>query len=194
MFAIDAIFRSANGDRFLAEVKWTRRDPVPLQVLRDWAARLTAYKTSVPEAQLVLIVSGVAAKSHRDWVEQQFGVYVWDAERLKFLAREDGNLLADLLRFQEETKAFEAERVNGRPSARDETSPAAQFEREESPPLQTPGEALIAQLEAIPPGNRGAKAYERCCIEIIDYLFGEHLVDARPQSRTEGGLDIFDVV
>lgn len=194
MFAIDAMFRSVDGSPYLVEVKWTRRDPVPLQMLRDWAARLTAYKTSMPEAQLVLIVSGVADDSHRDWIEQQFGVDVWDAERLKLLAREDGRLLAELLELERETKAFEAERVNGSASAREETSSSAQLEREESPPIPTPGEALIARLNAVPPGNQGAKAYERVCVEIIDYLFGEHLVDARPQSRTEDGLNIFDVV
>jgi hypothetical protein len=190
MFAIDLMFRNADGLHYLAEVKWTRLDPVPLQMLRDWAARLTAYKTSLPESQLVLIVSGVVEEAHRDWLKQQFGVNVWDAEHLKLLAHDDGELFAQLLIFEEATKKLEAERLK----TRNDAIPAAEFEREENPPLQTPGAALIAQLKAIPPGNKGAKAYERVCIDIIDYLFGEHLIDARPQSRTEDGLDVFDIV
>lgn len=194
MFSVDAVFRDANGSRYLAEVKWTRRNPVPVQMLRDWAARLTAYKTAAPDAQLVLIVSGLADDAHRDWIAEQFSVDVWDAERLRFLARGDGQLLAELMRSEDETSRLETDRVSSRTTSESQTSPPAQFEREESPRLQTPGEALVAQLDAIPPGNKGAKAYERICIEIIDYLFGEHLVDARPQARTEDGLDIFDVV
>ena len=31
-------------------------------------------------------------------------------------------------------------------------------------------------------------------MEIIEYLFGEHLLDARPQARLEDGLSILDVV
>lgn len=194
MFAIDAVLLGSDGARYLAEIRWTRRNPVPLQMLRDWAARLAAYKVSTPEAQLVLVVSGVADASHRDWIQQQFDVKIWDGERLKIFARDDSTLLAELLASDDATKELEADRVSSRASGSDQTAPPAQFENEERQPSKTPGEALIARLAGIPPGNSGAKAYERVCIEIIDYLFGEHLVDARPQSRTEDGLNIFDVV
>ncbi len=194
MFAVDAVLRDEDGATHLAEIKWTRLDPVPLRMLRDWAARLKNYDTSVGGAKLILIVSGRVDDAHRAWIDQQFDISVWDGQQLKLLANSDDRLLAELQAFDEGTKQLEAERVARQSSTIYEPSAAQQIEAEENIPRESTGEAFIARLAATPFGQPGAKEYERICIEIIDYLFGNYLVDARPQSRTEDGLDIFDVV
>lgn len=197
MFAFDMVLRAASGGDRIAEVKWTRLSPVPLRMLRDWAARLASYARAASGGQPVLIVSGIADNAHREWVEEQFDVDVWDIDRLLLLARDDVDLTGEVLAFQAETRRLEAEMQTVRAPAGPEPL------QPESPELSGPeapnsldgrGEALIKRLSAIPTGNAGAKAYEQTGIEIIDYLFGEHLVDARPQSRTEDGLNIFDVI
>ncbi|MER9924439.1 hypothetical protein NKJ84_16035 [Mesorhizobium sp. M0048] len=56
------------------------------------------------------------------------------------------------------------------------------------------GSYLAERLKAIQPGKAGASEYEKTCSDIIDYLFGDFLLDARPQSRLEDDLSILDVV
>lgn len=56
------------------------------------------------------------------------------------------------------------------------------------------GEELISQLEKIKPGKPDAKNYELICQDIVKYLFGEYLIDARSQARTEDGLNFYDII
>ena len=117
MFAFDLVFQSPDGSRSIAEIKWTRRSPVPVGMLRDWAARLASYLRATPGSQAVLIVSGVTEAAHREWIEEQFEVDVWDSERLRFLVRGNAALTMELLAFEEQSRGLEAERGGDRTSA-----------------------------------------------------------------------------
>ena len=191
--AIDAVAQLGDED-LLIEFKWTRLNPVPLKMLRDWAARFSIYKTLDPEAEFVLIVSGRVNASHRDWIKQQFNVDVWDAEQLAFLARGNDGLLAQLSDFQKSTAQLETERLTGRQGRLEEGSPSESTGIRENSSRENLGQDLIKRLEATPAGRSNSTDYEKLCIEIINYLFGDYLSDARPQSRTEDGLNIMDVV
>jgi hypothetical protein len=192
--AIDAVAQLGSQD-FLVEFKWTRLDPVPLRMLRDWASRFSIYKTLDPEAVFLLVVSGGVDEAHKVWIKQQFDVQVLDMEGLAALARDDDSLLRQLSEFRHATARLETERLASRgPAPIVEGSPLGPAETIEPSAHEASGQALIDKLEATPAGKKGAKAYENICIEIVAYLFGEYLLDARPQSRTEDGLNIMDVV
>lgn len=194
LLSIDA---RATRDRqvHLVEFKWTRLDPIPLRLLRDWAARITIYRLSFPGAKLALVVSGEVEDAHRSWILQQFGVEVWDRNSLRALAQTSPLLVRELDAIQADTRVLEEERSAKSSAVGEASTPEQTVEQEQpNPPGEPTGEALIKRLQDIRPGRSGAKAYERVCVDIVDYLFGEHLVDARPQSRTEDGLHVMDVV
>lgn len=191
---IDAVAQRG-GEDSLVEFRWTRMDPVPLRMVRDWASRFSIYKTLDPEAIFLLVVSGNVEEAHKGWIKQQFDVQVLDADGLAFLARDDASLLAQLMEFRKSTAQLEAERLAGRGAASIvEGTPPGPAETVETSGHGASGQLLINKLEATPAGIKGAKAYEKICIEIVAYLFGEFLLDARPQSRTEDGLNVMDVV
>ena len=193
-FAIDAVIRDDDNTQYLADIKWTRRDPIPLQMLRDWAARVSTYKTINSSAHLILIVSGRTDSSHRTWIRAQFNVDIWDRDFIESLSHAEPALASDFKILQSETARMEHERALKLAPESSASRDFAIAEREESSPATAIGATLTARLRAIQPGRKGARQYESVCIDIIDYLFGEHLVDARSQARTEDGLNVFDVV
>lgn len=192
----DRVFRldlvAERRDETLAiEIKWSRLDPIPLGTLRDWAARVRSYVGLVKGADMVLAVSGQVDPSHADWILREYQIEVFDRRRIEALASGDAQLEADLRAFAARTTAMEMERIAAQTAETDPTDLPAATESLEAKLL---GEELIQRLAATPRGQPGAKAYEALCIDIIDYVFGEHLVDAQPQSRSEDGLSVMDVV
>ena len=185
---VDIVARR-DGRTYLINVKWTSYQSIDLQRLRDWSAQ-TAGMHSQTNVSSVLMVSGRVDEARKQWAEQEYRIQVWDRDFLLIHGRSAG--LNEELNtfFQESDKAGKAKRARKVLKEND----SGQNE-ELGRPLVAPGaDELISLLESIEPGRNEAKRYEECCRDIIEYLFGEHLLDARPQNRLDDGLSYLDIV
>ena len=185
---VDIVARR-DGRTYLINVKWTSYQSIDLQRLRDWSAQ-TAGMHSQTNVSPVLMVSGRVDEARKQWAEQEYRIQVWDRDFLLIHGRSAG--LNEELNtfFRESDKAAKAKRAR-KVLNQDDRGQAEELERS----VVAPGaEELIALLESIEPGRSGATQYEQCCQNIIEYLFGEHLLDARPQNRLEDDLNYLDIV
>lgn len=171
-----------------AEVKWTRNADVPLRLLRDWAAQTSRYTSDASRA--VLIASGTVEPSRKKWAEEEFKIEIWDRDFL--LSHSQSTELFEALQaFFDETSTL-AE-FNGLPST-GSTHIQSTDQKPEDAPEFPKGQQLAYRLSAIATGQEASAEFERACEEIIDYLFGDSLTDARRQSRLDDGLSILDIV
>jgi hypothetical protein len=191
---IDIVASLGDKTPLYIEVKWTRNNPATLSQLRDWSARLSVYARVMAGSQFVLMVSSFVQEDHRSWLEQEFGIAIWDRGKLLALAAASGEIAGRLSQFLADTDALQVAMENARKASSSEAIADPDLSEQQPPRSELRGKDLIARLAEIPPGAPSAKAYESVCVEIIDYLFGEHLLDARPQARLEDGLSILDVV
>jgi hypothetical protein len=53
--------------------------------------------------------------------------------------------------------------------------------------------SLCTELRQLKPGRATARAYEKLMERILEYLFGEYLLDPQPQRRQEDSLSILDI-
>ncbi|MBZ9673480.1 hypothetical protein [Mesorhizobium sp. ES1-3] len=157
----------------------------------------------------VVIVSCNVEPGHLAWAQSNFRIRVWDRrqleEELNRLPSGHTGLMGRFAKFFHEVAEVEyvgelarniaetpysLEAETGRLSV---SGAPASFTAGKEDPLYE-GTRLRNKLAAIPPGREHAKAYEAVIQEIVFYLFGRFLVDPKPQSRTEEGLDILDIV
>ncbi|TGN00305.1 hypothetical protein [Leptospira dzoumogneensis] len=68
------------------------------------------------------------------------------------------------------------------------------FNAKSTKPDKKKGEVLCEGLQLIKPGFDEFKKYENHVIEILKYLFENDLVDWSPQTKTDSGLNIFDLI
>jgi hypothetical protein len=134
----------------------------------------------------ILVVSGLVTPEHLTWAYSEYHIDIWDRAELRNRAPIGDPLREKLEKFFAEIDAAPAQ-VKAQPSPSVEEKPP-------EPPVEPRGDSLIQRLRATPPGNKTSKAYEEVCDAIINYVFGDDLKDARSQSRTEDGLNIFDII
>lgn len=193
---VDIVWTRDDGAQAV-EVKWTSLGRVSLSMLRDWASRAAALPRLAHRPMLV--VAEQVEDSRREWAEREFDVTVWDRRDLDRMARDTPahdrlwNLLSEAELLRAEWKAGRT--VTTRPGA---AQLGVEIAEDEAVPADLPtiprGEELIEALADVPPGKGGAKAYEQICQSIINYLFGDHLLEPVSQSRLEDDLSILDVV
>lgn len=172
-----------------AEVKWTRNTDVPLNLLRDWAAQTARYRRD--EKHAVLIASGHIEPSRQRWAEKEFNIEIWDRDFL--LAHASGTELLEA--FQDFFVSFPSHSPPQKLPVAEEPPEVQATERlPEDAPEFPRGQQLANRLTEIPTGRDTSTEFERVCEEIIDYLFGDSLTDARRQSRLDDGLSILDIV
>ncbi|MGJ4932614.1 hypothetical protein ACQR1I_36770 [Bradyrhizobium sp. HKCCYLS2038] len=191
---------------YFVKIKWTRNNPVTLRQLRDWSATL-ASSIRLHSAKLIaepptspvcssvsglLIVSSNVDPSHRKWLQSEFAVQVWDRSDLGELVRAHSGLSNQFAEAFSKLDRLRAEMLLERPG---DDSAGTGF-AEATVPLagNLRGAELALRLRSLESGRGSAHDYERLCVEIIEYLFGDNLLDARPQSRTEDGLNVLDLI
>ncbi len=191
---VDIAATKENEASLYADVKWTRIDPVSLQQLRDWAGPFSGYVRLNPGYRFILMVSGRVEKVHRDWLREEFCLEIWDRNDLIAHAKTDDELSGKFVELFKETNKLQKEREL---SLRTNTLlPEDELERNKSSTesCQVRGAELIGRLKNVQPGKDDAKQYEIICLDIIDYLFSQSLLEAQTQCRSEDGLNIFDIV
>lgn len=191
---IDIVATPTDDEPRFIEVKYSSLPSVSLGQLRDWAARVAGTYGDEDLPRPVLIVSGKANPARRDWAEAEYDVEIWDRPRLREMATP--KRLEEL-----ETFFAEHDRTLGRTVSTMRTLEmldAPEPEPTASPVPETPrtpeGPKLLKRLEDLAPGKGAAGDYEFLCQEIIQYLFGDWLLDPRRQHRIEDGLNILDIV
>ncbi len=207
------ILAYGKGDRLAIDLKVVPSNPASLSDLRDTVARSKALLSLVDRAgNHVVMLSCTAEPDHLIWAESTFAIKVWDRV---FIERELRRLSSKHADLKKRFKKFfgdlaEVEKVGETARALAEEQGAYVLKAETGVfrlsggsvnfvgaarhDPEHEGDRLRKKLAALPPGREDAKAYEALVQEIVFYLFGEFLVDPRPQSRTEDGLDILDLV
>lgn len=192
---VDIVAEAPDGTVKLIDVHYTAFPSVPLALLRKWGGFSAQLNVRGVDDPAILLVSGEPHAARKTWVEDSFGIRIWTRTDLLTLARQAG-LLDELNAFFKkhdrqipDTRPRDVARIA--PEGGGETG----FEDVAfDPPSKPRGKDLIERLDEVPRGKVGAKAYERLCQEILGYLFGDHLLDPRAQSRLEDDLSILDIV
>lgn len=188
---VDALASRADGTVVPVEVKLTAKPG--LSDLRRYGAQSAAMARWAKMSRPLLVVGADLNPEHRAWAESEYAIEIWDAAEL---FRRAGRFRPELMSLLKEVAASPAHRsaeereamlraigfiVDPEPSA--EPNPGAMI-----------GQGLIDRLKAVPPGKKGAKAYEAVCRDIITYLFGDDLLDGRSQMQTMDGMNVYDLV
>ena len=156
---------SRAGKRWLVDLKYAPSAQVSLSQLRELAASAALLNAYPHFGETLLIVSGEIEPARRDWAEREFRIKIWDRQHLIGIAQ-NAPIEPQLAAFFK--RGAEAEVTARKPRS----------------------EELTAKLKEIKPGREGARAHGALCLEIIDFLCGETLVEPRASHRLEDGLDI----
>jgi hypothetical protein len=148
-----------------------------------------------------VILSCVVNSEHEEWLVREFGISIWDREKLQQEARPFPDLVRDFEEFFGALGEYENlgwDRVTDRPrlgEIRVATRAVSDDDEVELEKLQRArGAELCSELHKIRGGKAGAKAFERLILDVLNYLFGDYLLNPKPQSRLEDGLSILDIV
>ncbi|MGX9143494.1 hypothetical protein [Mesorhizobium sp. 128a] len=191
-----------------------------LGFLRDKVAGAKAQlRQTRTEAKHIAILSSKIEPVHLDWLQTEFAIEVWDRDRIQReldqLSPKATALKRDFALFFRRLRPLE--RLNfgrslGRPITKHQDQdkeisglePAPKPSLAEAPgpfvaeeagqgELLPSGAELRNRLTVTKEGQEQATEYEVLVQEIVRYLFGTFLVDARPHRRTEDDLDIMDI-
>ncbi|WP_210200095.1 restriction endonuclease [Bradyrhizobium sp. ARR65] len=177
----------------VVEVKFIRENPGTLATLRNVVSRVKSYFGASPFDQL-LILSCVVAAEHKAWLFKEFKLEIWDREDILGHAeksRQLQNRFATFFKEQDDAAAGAARRSLSDPIVTD----GIVHDEETMQLLPDPrGVELSQRLADTPRGKRGAKLYEALILDILEYLFGDYLLDPRIQARLEDKLSVLDVV
>ena len=188
---IDIIARNADGMVLPVEVKLSVRASATLSMLRDASSIAGSLKDFAVKTTPLLVYGADIEPSRRAWAEHEFQIQIWDRG---LLLRNAGPLQLELESFFDEF-VRQHQKPGGSPPAVSMAPPALEQAEPEADPQPAPkGDALIAKLAGVAPGQKNAKAYETVCQDIISYLFSDDLRDVRSQKRTTDGINIYDLV
>lgn len=198
-FRLDLVIRRNDTIEKVIEVKLVRENPGTLATLRDVISRaksLLAGHSFGSDKQL-LILSCSVADEHKAWLSKEFRLAIWDRNEILIQATKSRGLQNQLAAFFKEVdEVTSLVRIREATSSSldiDASSPLA-TEEPLGHPRDLRGTELCQQLADTPRGRQGAKRYETLIIDVLQYLFGDYLLDQRAQSRLEDRLSILDVV
>jgi hypothetical protein len=187
---IDAVLHRRHGKPSFVEIKWTRNNPVSLRQLRDWALRIASSARVGEAAAGLLIVPGMVAPIHRKWLEREFNVDIWDREALVLRAKRNDNLTERFSLLFAETDRLQVAMERTRQVAAESISEDADLIEPKFEATQLLGQSLTKRLRNILPGKEQAQLYEDICLEIINYLFHDDLLNPQPQRSLVSRLSI----
>lgn len=191
-----ADFLIDRGQEFrTVEVKWQDTPRISLSRLRDIAGRVATQLSGTAALGTVTIaLSAEVTPEHAEWISSEFKIAIWDRNALRTMAHghpAEGEL-EQLLSASDQLGAHYRDRIRRRPRP-PEVDAEVDIQSDFQGRPDESGE-LSARLGLVARGKSGAKDYEKVCLDIISYLFSDHLLDARPQNHTEDGLNILDIV
>jgi hypothetical protein len=190
-FEVDAVATAPNRARQILEIKWRRGPIASTAFLRNAAAEFRDRTSrGRDESDRVLVVSGAAAPELREWLLKRFNITVQDRAALREMA--GGSAIAlelEEIFSQSDRRRLGDEYLNADAFVDAEGAIADNASRARGLDL-----TLLERLDALEPGVKNAKEFERLCSDIIGFVFGDFLLDRKFQSPTELGLDVLDIV
>lgn len=185
---IDLIARRDDKIVYIVEVKALTKQRADLSMLRDVVvqARMHLRMSDVDQGRGLLIVSAEVDAEHRSWLKAEFHIELWDRQHLIAHARSPlreqfENFFAELDR-QEGSASWPSAEANSVGSAFEQVTKAG-----------SRGRDFCRELRRLQPGKATAKTYESLMEEILEYLFGDYLLDPKSQRRLEDDLSILDL-
>ena len=176
---IDWIATAPDGTRLIAQVKRFSRPVTSPSVVGVGVVDLQNGLSLTKSDRAILMVSVPLPKTMAARLQKLApGVEVWDAEFL-------GNLL-------EKHAALSSELHYLKTAQEGLANLIKPVARSEAPDER--GAALISQLDSIPRGKPGWRAYEDTCIQILAFCFVPPLRLPRIQTTTDDGLDRRDAI
>ena len=171
----DLVLRSPAGNNILVEVKhFTRHDTLPNSLVRKIIHDLERYSELDNVDHLLLVTSSELSKAALEEVSKFRNIKVlgpsWILESLKKFPK-IGEEFDSLIKALDQIET---------PLIKDRELPTEN--------------ALISELQKLPPGKSHWREYEDLCVKILNYLFLNPLAPPKLQSRTEDGLDIRDAI
>lgn len=194
---IDLIVTNDDGKEFAAEVKFYRTRKPTKSMLVTAAIRLKeAVRLLNSNIDNLLVIVGMPIESKiKEEIKKDYDVLVFDS-----------NNLFDLIEFDETLKKRLQNLMYDLPSdiqveyKPEKTDLDAIFNYSvdtslpDIPKVITKSELLMSELKKIKPGRKSFTQYENKCKEILEYVFDENLDGWHKQSRTDDGLNRFDLV
>lgn len=198
-FYLDFVGQRNEEIQVVADVKLVTENLANLAELRNITSRskaLLSTYTFSPD-KLFLILSCQSEVEHINWLMAEFKINIWDRNKLMGEARRFPRAYAALSEFFAQFEPFENLGRDQLRKHRDAVFDSTDYLPDttvidEPPPIR--GASLCHELDEVPAGKKGAKQFEELIVSIVDYLFGDYLVDPRPQHRLEDRLNILDVV
>lgn len=179
----------------LVEVKFYRSPTPKRDLLRNASQQLVKYRSSNDQG-LLLIVSSVVSAALKDELRAEEGVVLWDLADLKALTRLDAVLSGELENLL--LAGFEISPAEYAVLGQSGDAPRINFP---TPPIARKqgaqnGARLCKELNNVPSGRSGSRAYELKCIEILKHLFDgqNELALWNEQQTTTDGLNRNDLL
>lgn len=189
----DFVITNKRAAERIVEVKLIRENPGTLATLRNVVSRVKSYLGVSPLDQLLILSCSVAAE-HKAWLSREFKLEIWDREHILGQAKKSEQLqnrFATFFKEHDDAVAAARPRPSSGPIVANEiVADEEDLERPRGPR----GVELSQRLADTPRGKKGAKRYETLISDILQYLFGDYLLDQRAQSRLEDKLSVLDVV
>jgi hypothetical protein len=173
---IDYLAESSDDDTlYVVQVKRFSRNQVPMSDLRRVLLDLNRAITFAGARMGLFMTTVKVPASVTDELPPAPNVLIWDADMLESILDQEPAVLDEFLRFRKSKERFES------------------FAEQDIPPAGPTSAALLKALSAVVPGS-GWQAYEKVCVDILNYLFVPPLRMPKIQSASEDGLDRRDAI
>ncbi|MBO1514080.1 restriction endonuclease [Metabacillus bambusae] len=191
----DMILTRKDGKKVAIEIKFYRtRKPNKSMLLKAIkVAKDAAQELNIENA--VIIIGMPLENSFKEELKEDFDIHIIDSKNLMYLTKDNDilrtkliNLLYDIpqdIPVEENIELFDINSLFYEANSHSYPEILYNLPR---------GELLGKELENIRTGNSTFSLYEDKCEEILKYLFDENLTGWHRQSRTDDGLNRYDLI
>ncbi|WP_460158719.1 restriction endonuclease [Pseudomonas sp. S3_E11] len=176
------------------EIKHYKTQRAQLTLLKTAARQIRLEMDNNPTLKGLLIASCILTDNQKEHLRKEYGISVFDRQLLLSMASDSPEITEDLHALFEIDPNDLSVSIEKFYNLDKELAPPVAPELEESLPLDTTGTELCKSLRAIEAGRPGWSDYEKKCIEILQYLFKDHLAGWKDQRKTDDELNRFDLV
>lgn len=175
---VDWIVDSPDGRRWVVQTKRFRRGLYSPSLLRRVIGDLQRGMALYAVDKGLLMLSVPLTPSLHESLGDVKNIHLWDAPFLESLLVKHPSVRATFLTVANAEKQIDSLLWAPTPTASDSAV----------------ADRLIARLEDVKPGRRGATQYEQVCVDILSYSFSPYLRVPKIQKRSEDGLDRRDAI
>ncbi|WGE36659.1 PD-(D/E)XK nuclease domain-containing protein [Actinobacillus genomosp. 1] len=184
-YRADIVF-SVNTKRYIVEIKYYRTKGLQEQLLRRAIDQLREYTQYSINYHPVLIVPNMLSEKDKDILKRQYSDVIFIGGNDLILSCTNNHLLSELksvidfditpsILGKSISDIFNVSSIHLNNQNNDATS-------------------FIMELNEINPGKVDCYIYEKLCSDIINFLFGENIINKKTQKKTDDGLSRYDFI